>query len=219
MAIRAIIQDERADAFESHRARLFGIACRMLGTRSDADDIVQEAYLRWHQAAAQEVRSPIALLITITTRLCLDRLRDLKDQREQFAGPWLPEPIVEELAPSPEAQREYGDEISVALVTVLERLGTEERVVFLLHDVFDYGYPEIAEIIGKSEAACRQMIHRARPRVRDARPRYSVTAVSRQRLLERFLAAAGSRDREAVMMLLSEEVEYRTNVVQKAVTG
>jgi len=219
MAIKAIIRDERADVFESHRARLYGIACRMLGTRSDADDIVQDAYMRWHQATVQEIRSPIAFLITITTRLCLDRLRDMKDQRAQSVGPWLPELIVEELAPSPEAQRELGDEISLAFVTVLERLSPEERVVFLLHDVFDYGYPEVAEVVGKTQAACRQMIHRARPRVRDARPRYSVTAASRQRLLERFLAAAGSQDREAVMKLLSEEVEYRTNVARKAAAG
>lgn len=219
MAISAIIKDERAVVFEAHRARLFGIACRMLGTRSDADDIVQDAYLRWHQAMVEEIRSPIAFLITITTRLCLDRLRGLKDQRERPVDPWGPEFIAEELVPSPEAQLEFGDEISVAFITVLERLGPEERVVFLLHEVFDYSYPEVAEITGKSEAACRQMIHRARPRVRDARPRYSVTAESRQRLLERFLTAAGSQDREAVMRLLSEDVEYRTTVVRKAVAG
>lgn len=219
MAISAIIKDERAVVFEAHRARLFGIACRMLGTRSDADDIVQDAYLRWHQAIVEDIRSPIAFLITITTRLCLDRLRDLKGQREQSVDPWFPEFPAEELAPSPEAQLEFGEEISVAFITVLERLGPEERVVFLLHEVFDYSYPEVAEIIGKSEAACRQVVHRARPRVRDARPRYAVTAASRQRLLERFLTAAGSQDREAVIKLLSEDVEYSTTVVRKAVAG
>lgn len=203
--------DERARIFHSHRARLLGIAWRMLGARSDADDIVQEAYLRWHQVAMQDIRSPIAFLITITTRLCLDRLRVLKEERERYIGPSLPEPIIEDLAPSPEAQRELGDEISIAFLTVLERLGPEERTVFLQHDVFDYGYPEIAEIVGKSEAACRQMVHRARLRVRGAQARYSVTAQSRERLLERFLAAACSRDREAVMKLLSEEVEYRAD--------
>jgi RNA polymerase sigma-70 factor (ECF subfamily) len=201
--------NERARIFHSHRARLLGIAWRMLGARSDADDIVQEAYLRWHQVATQDIRSPIAFLITITTRLCLDRLRALKEEHERYIGSPLPEPIIEDLAPSPEAQREFEDEISIAFLTVLERLGPDERTVFLLHDVFDYGYPEIAEIVGKSEAACRQMVHRARPRVRGARARYSVTAQSRARLLERFLAAAGSRDREAVMKLLSEEVEYQ----------
>ena len=198
--------DGAAEVFESHRLRLFGVAYRMLGTRTDAEDILQDAYLRWHQSATKDIKSPVAFLVTITTRLCLDRLRYLKEEREQYVGPWLPEPIVDEL--SPEMQREFADEVSVAFLAVLERLGPEERAAFLLHEVFEYDYPEVAQIIGKSELACRQMIHRARPRVRDAHPRFSVTTESRDRLLEKFLAAAGSRDRKAVMALLAEEVEY-----------
>src|SRR5690606_12308817 len=133
---------------------------RMLGAPCDADDIVQDAYLRWHHAVTQEIRSPVAFLITITTRLCLDRLRRLKEERDLHVDPLLCEHLVEESAPSPETQREYGDAISLAFLTVLERLGPAERAVFLLRDVFGYRYPEIAEILGKSEAACRQMVHR-----------------------------------------------------------
>lgn len=177
----------------------------MLGTPCDADDVVQDAYLRWHHAASREIRSPTAFLITITTRLCLDRLRVMKEERDQYVDPSLCEDLVEDPARPPETQREYEDDISVAFLTVFERLGPDERMAFLLHDVFDYGYPEIAAIIGKTEPACRQMVHRARPRIRDAKPRFSVTLGSREQLLAKFLAAAGSDDSEAVMKLLSEE--------------
>ena len=195
-----------AEVFESHRLRLFGVAYRMLGTRTDAEDILQDAYLRWHQSGTKDIKSPVAFLVTITTRLCLDRLRQLKEERDQYVGPWLPEPIVHEL--SPELQLELADEVSVAFLAVLERLGPEERAAFLLHEVFDYDYPEVAQMIGKSELACRQMIHRARPRVREARPRFSVTVESRERILAKFIAAVSSGDRKAVMALLAEEVEY-----------
>jgi RNA polymerase sigma-70 factor (ECF subfamily) len=197
-----------AKVFECHRPRLFGVAYRMLGSRSDAEDVLQDAYLRWHQSATDDIESPVAWLVTITTRLSLDRLRIVKQEREHYVGPWLPEPIVDEYVPSAEVQRELADEVSVAFLAVLERLGPEERAAFLLHEVFDYDYPEVAEILGKAEPACRQMIHRARARVRESRPRFSVAIESRERLLEKFLAAAGSGDRNAVMALLAEEVEY-----------
>jgi RNA polymerase sigma-70 factor (ECF subfamily) len=184
----------------------------MLGTRSDAEDVVQDVYLRWHQSATKDIQSPVAFLVTITTRLCLDRLRELKQEREQYIRPWLPEPIVDEHVPSPEMQCELADEVSVAFLAVLERLGPEERAAFLLHEVFDYDYPEVAQMVGKSEPACRQMIHRAGPRVRESRPRFAVTVESRDRLLEKFLAAAGSGDRKAVMALLAEEVEYVSDI-------
>lgn len=196
--------NEITTVFETHRARLYAIALRMLGARCEADDVMQDAYLRWHHAASREIRSPAAFLVTITTRLCLDRLRRMKEERDQYVDPMSCEHLLEDPARTPETQREHEDNISIAFVTVLERLGIDERMAFLLHDVFDYGYPEIAEIVGKTEAACRQMVHRARPRVRDAKPRYAVTAASRQRLLQKFVAAAGADDREAVMKLLSE---------------
>jgi RNA polymerase sigma-70 factor, ECF subfamily len=197
-----------AEIFQSHRPRLFGVAYRMLGSRAAAEDVLQDAYLRWHQSATEDIQSPIAFLVTITTRLCLDHLRELKLEREHYVGPWLPEPIVEDQFPSPEMQLELAGEVSVAFLAVLERLGPEERAAFLLHDVFDYDYPEVAEILGKAQPACRQMIHRARSGVRESRPRFSVTAESRERVLRKFLTAVGTGDRQAVMALLTEDVEY-----------
>lgn len=194
-----------AEVFQSHRPRLFGIAYRMLGSRAEAEDLLQDAYLRWHQSNTEDIHSPIAFLVTITTRLCLDRLRKLKEEREHYAGPWLPEPIVDDQIPSPEMQRELADEVSVAFLAVLERLAPEERAAFLLHEVFDYDYPEVAQMLGKAEPACRQMIHRARVRVRESPPRFSVTVESRERILAKFLAAVSSGDRKAVMALLAEE--------------
>jgi RNA polymerase sigma-70 factor, ECF subfamily len=205
--------------FESHRRRLFGIAYRMLGSHADADDVLQDAYLRWHQCAAQSIQSPLGFLVTITTRLCLDRLRELKQEREQYVGPRLPEPIVEDHLASPEMQRELADEVSVGFLAVLERLGPEERTAFLLHDVFDYDYPEVAEVLGKAEPSCRQMIHRARARVRESRRRFTVTAESRERLLGKFFAAVGTGDRQAVMALLAEDVEYMADGGGKVVAA
>ena len=202
------VANETAEIFQSHRARLFGLAYRMLGSRAEAEDLLQDAYLRWHQSSTQDIQSPVAFLVTVTTRLCLDRLRQLKHEREHYIGPWLPEPIVEEELPSPEMQLERTDEISVAFLAVLERLGPEERAAFLLHDVFDHDYPEVAKMVGKSEPTCRQMIHRARARVRDSRPRFSVTAETRERVLGKFLAAVKTGERQAVMALLAENVEY-----------
>src|SRR5258706_14793101 len=142
--------------------------------RTDAEDIVQDAFLRWHQSATPDIKSPVAFLVTITTRLCVDRLRELKQEREHRAGPWVPEPIAKDNIPSPETQCELADDVSVAFLAVLERLGPEERATFLLHEVFDYDYPDVAQMTGKSEPACRQMISRARPRVRKSRPRFTV---------------------------------------------
>jgi len=208
-----------ADVFQSHRSRLFGLAYRMLGTRAEAEDLVQDAYLRWHHSATEDIQSPIAFLVTMTTRLCLDRLRELKQERGHYVGPWLPEPFVEDEVPSAEMQLEFTEEVSVAFLAVLERLGPEERAAFLLHDVFDYDYPDVAQMVGKSEPTCRQMIHRARSRVRESRARFAVTEESRERVLARFLVAAGTGDRHAVMALLAEDVEYMADGGGKAVAA
>ena len=191
----------------------------MLRSRTDAEDLVQDAYLRWHQSATDDIQSPEAFLVTVTTSLCLDRLRELKREREQYVGSWRPQAILDELIPSPEMQHERIDEVSTAFLMMLECLGPEERTAFLLHEVFDYDYPEVAQILGKSEPTCRQMIHRARARVRESRPRFSVTAESRERILTKFLAAAGSGDRKAVMALLAEDVEYMADGGGKVVAA
>lgn len=194
--------------FEVYRPRLFGIAYRMLGSRTDADDVLQDAYLRWNACARNDLDSSLAWLITVTTRLCVDRLRTAKQERERYVGPWLPEPLVAEHVPSPEMRLELAEEISVAFLALLERLGPEERAAFLLRDVFDYDYPDIAGVIGKTEPACRQLIHRARARIREARPRFAVAPETREQLLQKFIVAARSGDRDAVIALLTEDARY-----------
>ena len=193
--------------FASHRARLLAIGYRMLGSRADAEDLVQDVYLRWHQSARGDIESPIAFLVTITTRLCLDRLRELKRKHAEYPGPWLSEHVVEDHMPSPEMQLEFSEEVSIGFLAVLERLGPEERAAFLLHDVLDYDYEEMGKMLRKTESACRQMIHRARARLRDSRTRFAVTRESCERVVKTFLAAIGTGDRQAVLALLAEEVE------------
>lgn len=197
-----------ADIFESHRSRLFGTAYRMLGTRADAEDVLQDAYLRWHEAARNDIQSPTGFLVTVTTRLCLDRLRHLKKEREQDKAPWLPESIVEDRVSSPEEECEIADEVATAFLAVLERLGPESRVAFLLREVFDYDYPEVARIVGKSESACRQLIHRSRTHLRDSRARFVITRECRERVLNKLLAALGTGNRQAVLALLAEKIEH-----------
>jgi RNA polymerase sigma-70 factor (ECF subfamily) len=181
----------------------------MLGCRSEAEDILQDAYLRWHQSKPVNIQSVVAFLVTITTRLCLDHLRKRKQERAlDVAEAWLFEALVTDSSPSPEMQRECSEEVSVAFSAVLERLGREERAAFLLHEVFDYDYPELARMLGKTESACRQIVHRARKRVRESKPRFAATPQSHERMLGKFLDAAKSGDRQAVSSLIEAEAEY-----------
>ena len=200
------VTNARVDVFQSHRPRLFGIAHRMLRSRAEAEDVLQDAYLHWCESETENIRSTIAFLATVTTRLCLDRLRQLKQRRELCVeeAP-LPESVADDPYPSPERQLEREEEVAAALLAVLERLGPEERSAFLLHDVFEYDYPEVAQMLGKAEAACRQTIHRARIRIREPRARFSMTAESRERVLRTFLPAVRTGDRNAVVGWLAEE--------------
>ena len=193
-------------AFADLRPRLFGIAYRMLGVRADAEDVVQEAWLRWDAADRSALQSAEAWLVTVTTRLAIDRLRAVRAEREAYAGLWLPEPLVEPVDDhTPERAAELASDLSVAFLLLLERLAPQERAAFLLRQVFDYDYPEIAEILGKSEAAVRQMVHRAGERIRQERRRTEVPRDAHRRLLERFIAAAQSGQREAIRALLAED--------------
>ncbi len=192
---------------EGLRPRLFGIAYRMLGLRQEAEDAVQEAMLRWYGADTVEIRSPEAWLTTVVSRICLDRLRVLAAEREAYIGPWLPEPLVGE-APSPERQVELASDLSLALLMVLERLSPEERAAFLMHDTFDCGYPEISRVLGKSEAACRQIVHRARERIRRDRPRFAVSEDAHRQLVERCVRAVQSRDAGQIASLLAPEAVF-----------
>ena len=200
--------DDRAHLFEQHRARLCGVAYRMLGSRSDAEDVVQDAYLRWHRTSIVEIRSIEAWLVTVVTRLSIDRLRQAKAERESYRGPWLPEPFVNNEAPPADAESELASSLSVAFLVVLERLAPEERAAFLLHEVFESGYDEIARILGKSEAACRQLVSRARKRVHEDRPRVQVSEAARSTLLDRFVQAIRSHDKSALMEILADDASW-----------
>ena len=203
--------DASADIFKGHRARLFGIAYRMLGSRADAEDILQETYLRWIESKPSELRSTEGWLVTVVTRLCIDRLRSAKTEREAYTGQWLPEPLVSPGPLSPDRTLELASDISIAFLTVLERLAPEERAAFLLHEVFDFDYSEISRIIGKHQAACRQIVHRARQRVQEDRPRFSVSREAHGQLLEKFIEAATSGRREQIMSMLGDEVRVTTD--------
>jgi RNA polymerase sigma-70 factor (ECF subfamily) len=196
--------DQKTQAFVRLRPRLFGIAYRMLGSRAEAEDAVQDVYLKWHQAE-DGVRSSEAFLVSVTTRTSIDRLRRLKTQRAEYFGPWLPEPLHEADYVSPQSKMELADDISIAFLSLLENLSPDERAAFLLREVFDFEYREIAQMLGKSEAACRQIHSRAKSRLKSDRPRFEVSAEAHRRLLEKFARASEIGDRTALMSLFAEE--------------
>ena len=198
-----------AEIYEPLRPLLFSIAYRMLGTVSDAEDIVQEAFLRYHRAAAGRdgVDSPKAFLSAVTTRLCIDHLRSARLRREAYVGEWLPEPLLTDTAaPDPAGAAEQADSLSMAFLLLLERLTPVERAVFLLHDVFGYGYDEIAGIVGKSEDNCRQLALRARRRVGEGRLRFEASRSKREKLAGQFFRAVGDGDMDGLVSMLAEDV-------------
>ena len=193
--------------FERHRSLLFSIAYRMLGSVAEAEDVVQEAYLRWREVPETEVRSPRSYLSAVVTRLSINRLRSARAQREQYVGPWLPEPLLwdraEEIATGSAG---LDESLSIAFLVLLESLNPVERAVFLLREVFDYDYEEISRIVNKSEANCRQIAHRARQSVAARRPRFEHSREQEERLIRQFLEACTSGDMEGLLGLLSEDV-------------
>lgn len=193
------------EIFRTLRPQLMGIAYRMLGTRADAEDVLHDAWLKWQATDPSEVRSPEAWLKTATTRLAIDRLRRAKVEREHYPGPWLPEPLSQADMSSPEIELERDDDVSIAFLTLLEALSPEERAVFVLHDILDDDYADIAETLGKSQAACRQMVHRARERLTSRRKRYLVDEETKKRMLERFLVAANRGDRDEIIALFASD--------------
>jgi RNA polymerase sigma-70 factor (ECF subfamily) len=158
-------------SFEPYRRRLLRLAYRMLGSMADAEDAVQETYLRWHGADRDKVSDPRAFLMTTTTRICLDMLTSARARHEEYVGPWLPEPVVDTAALAPDSRTELAEDLSIGLLLTLDRLSPLERAAFLLHDVFDFSFSEVATALERSEAACRQLATRARAHVRAARPR------------------------------------------------
>jgi len=195
------------EVFESLRGRLFGLAYRMLGSKADAEDVVQDAYLRWHQADRSKIESPEAWLVTTASRLAIDRLRRLKTEREAYVGAWLPQPLVS-TAPPPDKQLDLADDLSMAFLTLLERLAPEERAAFLMHEVFDVGYPQIASVLDRTESACRQLVHRARERVKGERKRFDTTEQAKVDMLNKFLAAVDARDERTLAALFAPDATW-----------
>jgi RNA polymerase sigma-70 factor (ECF subfamily) len=187
---------------------LFSIAYRMLGSATEAEDIVQDAYLRYQATPPEQITSPKALLTTIVTRLCLDHLKSARVQRETYIGPWLPEPVLTDTNEStaPAKQAELHDSLSIAFLTLLEDLSPLERAVFLLHEVFDYDYREIAPMVGRDEAACRQLVTRAKKHIAEHRPRFKPSPEAHRQILSQFLQATRTGDLDGFMQLLSKDV-------------
>ena len=195
--------------FAEHRDFLVGVAYRILGRMADAEDVVQEAWLRWQRANSAEVQDPRAFLVRVTTRLAIDRLRRIKARREEYVGPWLPEPVLSsQLLPSgdPSEEVELAESVSLALLVVLETLSPLERAVFVLHEVFGLSHPEVAEAVGRSEAAVRQVASRARAHVQARRPRYQSDPSTRREVTERFLAACATGNVDTLMAVLAPDV-------------
>ncbi len=200
-----------ADAtFEEYRSLLFALAYRMLGSCADAEDCLQDAYLRWHAATegrADSIHAPRTYLCTLVTNICIDHLRSAKVRRETYVGVWLPEPLVaSDATPEPDATAELDETISLAFLLLLERLTPTERAIFLLHDVFEYNYNEIAAMLRKSAENCRQIAHRAQQSLAAQRPRFDPDRGMQQRLIERFAAACASGDMHGLIGLLSEDI-------------
>lgn len=221
-----------AAGFEPYRRRLLGLSYRMLGSMADAEDAVQETYLRWHATERDRVSDPRAFLMTTTTRICLDMLTSARARHEEYVGPWLPEPVVDTAALAPDSRTELAEDLSIALLLTLDQLSPLERAAFLLHDVFDFSFSEVATALERSEAACRQLAARARAHVRAARPR-GATQPARSgeidakhaQLISAFAAATQSGDLNALTQLLASDVRVVTDgggkvrAAQKVVEG
>ncbi len=206
----------RTADFEKYRRLLFSISYRMLGSVADAEDMVQETFIRWQRASTTEVRSPKAFLITVVSRLCINYLQSARARREEYVGEWLPEPIVTE--PESQASRivQVDESVSMALLLLLERLTPVERAVFILREIFDYTHGAIAEVLELSEANCRQLLRRAREHVRQASPRFKTSETQHREVLERFREAAGTGDMDRLLALLSRDVVLHSDGGGKA---
>ena len=202
-----VAPDPHLAAFTEHRPLLFSIAYRMTGNSADAEDIVQESFIRWQQTPADAIDSPQAFLVTIVSRLCINHLQSARVRREEYVGCWLPEPLVTTGDSALEDLR-LDESISMAFLLLLERLSPIERAVFLLSEVFDYSHAEAARIVGKSEANCRQILKRAHEHVATARPRFRSSPEQHEALLQSFVAAATNGDMDGLLNLLSDDVVF-----------
>jgi len=199
--------EDASAIFVRLQPRMLGIAYRMLGSLAEAEDVVQDVWLRWHDTDTDEVNNAEAWLVSATTRRAIDRLRQARSTREQYVGIWLPEPVLTgsvETPSTPEQLQETAGDLSIAFLTVLERLSPEARAAFLLHEVFEAAYPQIADVLGKTEAATRQIVHRAKKQLREQRPVYAVSDEANRQLLQRFVDRLSHNDLEGMKALMSE---------------
>src|SRR2546426_8461180 len=196
----------RVAEFERHRRLLFSIAYRMLGSVADAEDILQDAFIRWQRASKTEVKSPKAFLITVVSRLCISHLQSARARREEYVGEWLPEPLATGVENQPSRIVQVDESVSMALLLLLERLTPVERAVYLLEDIFDYTHAEIAKTLDLTEANCRQLLRRARQHVHMERPRFRASPPGQMDPLQRLHPAADSGDMGRLLALLSSDV-------------
>jgi RNA polymerase sigma-70 factor (ECF subfamily) len=194
------------DVFKTDRPLFFSIAYRMLGSASDAEDVLQDAWLRYQAADESAIRSPRAFVATIVSRLCLDRLKSAQATREEYVGPWLPEPVLTSEVEGPDAMLQHAESITLAFLVLLEKLSPEERAVFLLKDIFEYEHAEIAEMLSTSVENSRQLFHRAKARLATGRPRLSGTVASRRAVAERFARAFSSGNSSELTAMLAQDV-------------
>ena len=199
------------EEFETHRRQMLGLAYRMTGSLSDAEDIVQDAYVRWQGVDQSTVRQPRAFLSTMVTRRCLDAWKSAKTRRETYVGPWLPEPVIGEQALGADGATDLAEDVSMALMLALERLSPVERAAFILHDVFDSSYTDVAQMLERNEASCRQLVARARARVRSQRLRFQPTRDQHERVLRAFVAAITTGDVKALRETLVEDAVLHTD--------
>ena len=207
----------RLATFDQYRSLLFSVAYRMLGTIADAEDMLQETFIRWQQAPDDDIRSPRAFLVTIISRLCINHLQSARVQREEYPGQWLPEPIMTGTGSDPLGLIRIDESLSMAFLVLLERLTPVERAVFLLREIFEYEYSEIAAVLNQTEANCRQIFSRARQHVNAMRPRFKASAQKQSELLDRFLEAIGAGEMDGLLALLASDVVLQSDGGGKAI--
>jgi RNA polymerase sigma-70 factor (ECF subfamily) len=195
-----------AVTFNEYRGLLFAIAYRMLGSRADADDVLQDAFLKWQQASIGEIESPRRYLVTIVSRLCINHLKSARVKREQYVGQWLPEPLLTDMRDDPAHDLLAGESISMAFMLLLQRLSPDERAIFILREVFDYEYAEISAIVNRTQEYCRQILHRAHEHVKRERTRFEPSHAEHKNLLQRFLAASLHGDMDGLLSVLAQDV-------------